>query len=78
MTVCVRDLFTGHVSMRTIFTGSMLPEDDKLIIIYTAGITCYWKKVCSISMIGSHFYEYEWLRTSCECFLGFSCPAGNS
>jgi hypothetical protein len=26
------------------------------------------KKVCSISMIGSHFYEYEWLRTSCENF----------
>jgi hypothetical protein len=29
-------------------------------------------------MIGSHFYEYEWLRTSCECFLGISCPATNS
>jgi hypothetical protein len=39
--LCAGDLFTGHVSMWTIFTGPMLPEDDKLIIIYIAGITCY-------------------------------------
>jgi hypothetical protein len=32
-------ILTGHVSMWTIFTGPMLPEDEKLIIIYTAGIT---------------------------------------